>query len=412
MHAALFRPRAILLFLSCFSLVEVDFPFFSFLFFATDKKNLRQLAFFERAVWPFSEPSLVSTSMSARQSEDGLGLGGMLPDPAVLERMLSAAGLRVHGEASGMAASIAGAPNQPQNQNQHATTTSFAAALDSIVREEQEAAAASAAAAAAAAPQPLALPLPLPPQAAAPFRKVCRLCRLEQPLDSFYRVSTSRDGRDARCRTCDARKCAERRKRRRERRDEDSEGGGGSGDGRELPPLPPTEKLCRSCAVSKPAASFYVNRANCDGLCDTCRPCFNAAAAERKAVKVRLRRQAAAAAAGGATTEKQCRRCALLLPSRDFHRNAAAVDGLAAACKRCHGEVARERAERRSGSSGGDDSGPLSRECGRCCSTKPRSEFHGSSASADGLQSYCKACTADKAAERRMREAAKGGRRQ
>ena len=266
--------------------------------------------------------------MSARQSEDNLGLGGMLPDPAVLERMLSAAGLRVNG--AGAVQSMAGGnPNQPhQSQNNpHAGTattssnniTSFAAALESIVREEQEAAAAADAAAAnaallrAASEQQLrgggggggggggvaaaAPPLPLP------HFKACCLCKIEQPIDNFYRVVTSKDGRDARCRTCDAKKCAERRKRRRERQeleggDNNGDGDGdGDGDGRERQPPLPAEKLCRKCAASKPASSFYRNRASGDGLCDLCKPCFNGAAEARRDEKVRQRAKAAAAAA-------------------------------------------------------------------------------------------------------------------
>ena len=232
----------------CFSQSRLIFP----LSLAKEKnsshwRGLAAWAFFHAA-------SLVSIPMSARQSEDGLGLlGGMLPDPAVLERMLSAAGLRVNGAAGTAAATAAiaaaGNLNQPQNQYAAATaTTSFAAALESIAREEQEAAAAAEAATADAALLRAAseqqrraaagAAAAAPPQA--PLLKVCRLCRVEQPLDSFYRVSTSRDGRDARCRACDARKCAERRKWRREERheggpDSDSEGEGGGSDREALP---------------------------------------------------------------------------------------------------------------------------------------------------------------------------------
>ena len=413
----------------CFSQSRLIFP----LSLAKEKnsshwRGLAAWAFFHAA-------SLVSIPMSARQSEDGLGLlGGMLPDPAVLERMLSAAGLRVNGAAGTAAATAAiaaaGNLNEPQNQYAAATaTTSFAAALESIVREEQEATAAAEAATADAALLRAAseqqrraasgAAAAAPPQA--PLLKVCRLCRVEQPLDSFYRVSTSRDGRDARCRACDARKCAERRKRRREERheggpDSDSEGEGGA----------PTEKLCRKCGVLKPADSFYRNRASGDGLCDACKPCFNAAAGARRDEKVRRRREEAEAATATAG-KKQCRRCALPLPSGAFHRNSAAVDGLASCCKRCHAEAtrergrARERAERR-GSEGG--AGPPARPqrrrptpapappppdgakgCRRCGLRKPRSEFHASRAAADGLQGYCRACFTENAAERRRRNA-------
>lgn len=359
--------------------------------------------------------------MSARPSEDGLGR--MLPDPTVLERMLSAAGLRVNGNGGG-ATSIAatGTPNlQAQHPSQQHATTSFAAALESIVREELEAAAAAEAAAAdtalrrasgpAAAARPLSSsrsapqPQPQPP----PPRKRCRLCKAEQPLENFYRVSTAKDGRDARCRTCDARKCAERRKRRRERQ-EPAADQGGNGNGEPAAP-PPAEKLCKKCTLLKPAGSFYRNRASNDGLCDLCKPCFNAAAGARKDAKVRQRREEAAAAAlafstaAAATTttvlEKHCRRCALRLPARDFHRDAATADGLARSCKRCHGDQKRERAERTGRSEGDPDSGappqlpplpprpphspPEEKDCGRCGARRARGEFHASSAAADGL---------------------------
>ena len=245
--------------------------------------------------------------MSARQSEDGLGLGGMLPDPAVLERMLSAAGLRgtVNGGPSMETASAAGNPNNHQPQTQTQNQTSFAAALESIVREEQEAAAAAEAAAANAALLRAASEQQQQQQlrgggggggAAAPYLplfKACRVCRVEQPIDNFYRVVTSKDGRDARCRACDARQCAERRRRRRERQEREGNGGSGGGGGEEgeegdgggeEQQQLPAEKLCRRCAASKPASSFYRNRASGDGLCDLCKPCFNGAAEARKSV--------------------------------------------------------------------------------------------------------------------------------
>lgn len=85
------------------------------------------------------------------------------------------------------------------------------------------------------------------------------------------------------------------------------------------------------------------------------------------------------------------------------------LPGLAGACsslgcvraQQCYGQAANERAAGRT---------PVAtKECRRCKACKSAEEFYASKMTADGLQSYCKACYALAAQQRRARITAEGG---
>ena len=69
--------------------------------------------------------------------------------------------------------------------------------------------------------------------------------------------------------------------------------------------------------------------------------------------------------------------------------------------QQCYGQAANERAAGRTPAA--------TKECRRCKACKPAEEFYASKMTADGLQSYCKACYALAAQQRRARIAAEGG---
>jgi hypothetical protein len=69
--------------------------------------------------------------------------------------------------------------------------------------------------------------------------------------------------------------------------------------------------------------------------------------------------------------------------------------------QQCYGQAATERAAGRVPAA--------DKECRRCKVSKPAADFYASKMTADGLQSYCKACYALAAQQRRMRIAEAGG---
>lgn len=69
--------------------------------------------------------------------------------------------------------------------------------------------------------------------------------------------------------------------------------------------------------------------------------------------------------------------------------------------QQCYGQAANERAAGRTPAA--------TKECRRCKACKPADDFYASKMTADGLQSYCKACYALAAQQRRARIAAEGG---
>ena len=84
-------------------------------------------------------------------------------------------------------------------------------------------------------------------------------------------------------------------------------------------------KICRRCGTNKPAADFYRNKTNGDGLYNNCKACFSHDAANRRDRLPPLEERTAAA--------KECRRCKETKPAAEFYKNKHMSDGLYTHCK-------------------------------------------------------------------------------
>ncbi len=84
-------------------------------------------------------------------------------------------------------------------------------------------------------------------------------------------------------------------------------------------------KVCRRCNENKPAAEYYRNKTNADGLYNNCKACFSNDAANRRDRLPPLEERTAVA--------KQCRRCLETKPAGEFYKNKHMQDGLYTHCK-------------------------------------------------------------------------------
>ena len=84
-------------------------------------------------------------------------------------------------------------------------------------------------------------------------------------------------------------------------------------------------KACRRCGLNKPAADFYRNKTNGDGLYNNCKICFSHDAASRRERLPPLEERTA--------TAKKCRRCKETKPASEFYKNKHMSDGLYTHCK-------------------------------------------------------------------------------
>ena len=84
-------------------------------------------------------------------------------------------------------------------------------------------------------------------------------------------------------------------------------------------------KVCRRCGTNKPAADFYRNKTNSDGLYNNCKSCFSQDAQHRRERLPPLEERTASA--------KECRRCKETKPASEFYKNKHMSDGLYTHCK-------------------------------------------------------------------------------
>lgn len=89
-------------------------------------------------------------------------------------------------------------------------------------------------------------------------------------------------------------------------------------------------------------------------------------------------------------TTKFCPKCRVIKPTSEFNKNAGRSDGLGSWCRICTAERARNWV--RMNRDGYDPEKFPSKLCRKCGTTKDREEFHVSFGSKDGLYLYCKAC--------------------
>lgn len=101
---------------------------------------------------------------------------------------------------------------------------------------------------------------------------------------------------------------------------------------------------------------------------------------------------------------KKCSRCKRALPGEAFAGNRSMRDGLQAYCRECSAEYYRQRQEARGRTVREKHKVPLGhKRCPRCGEIKSRSEWTRNSSAADGLTTYCKTCRAVEGRARHLR---------
>lgn len=94
---------------------------------------------------------------------------------------------------------------------------------------------------------------------------------------------------------------------------------------------------------------------------------------------------------------KRCTRCKEALPVDSFYASTRSKDGLQAACKRCQEHYRRKRvaSKRLALLAALPPDHHERKRCPKCDQVKSRSEYHKNRSTADGLQGYCKPCSAE-----------------
>ncbi|MFJ2293181.1 endonuclease VII domain-containing protein [Streptomyces sp. NPDC087894] len=94
---------------------------------------------------------------------------------------------------------------------------------------------------------------------------------------------------------------------------------------------------------------------------------------------------------------KKCSRCRKALPTESFASNRAMRDGLQAYCRECSAEYYRQRQEARGRSV--RVKVPVQRghkRCPQCGEVKPHDQWERNKSSSDGWSSYCRPCRAER----------------
>ncbi|WP_406461619.1 endonuclease VII domain-containing protein [Streptomyces sp. NBC_01622] len=92
-----------------------------------------------------------------------------------------------------------------------------------------------------------------------------------------------------------------------------------------------------------------------------------------------------------------CPRCSRILPRAAFAKNKAMRDGLQAYCRECSAEYYRRRQEAKGKTVRAKVPVPRGhKRCPRCGEIKAHSEWEPNATTSDGYASYCKACRADR----------------
>ncbi|MFH8444155.1 endonuclease VII domain-containing protein [Streptomyces sp. NPDC018026] len=98
-----------------------------------------------------------------------------------------------------------------------------------------------------------------------------------------------------------------------------------------------------------------------------------------------------------ASASKRCSRCERHLPRAAFASNKSVVDGLQAYCRECSAEYYRQRQEAKGKKVREKVSVPQGhKRCPQCREVKPHSEWERNKSASDGWASYCRACRAQR----------------
>ena len=143
-----------------------------------------------------------------------------------------------------------------------------------------------------------------------PTIKKCSKCGKVKILDEFSKKSSSKDGKDSRCKSCRKEYYAQQKTILQR-------------DGYKVI----TEKKCSVCGEVKPADEFYKDARSKDGKRSQCKSCEKEHNAQRTAI---LQRDGYKV-----ITEKKCSKCGEVKPADEFGKNPNSKDGKRSWCKSC-----------------------------------------------------------------------------
>ncbi|HUW18376.1 MAG TPA: hypothetical protein VMW16_03660 [Sedimentisphaerales bacterium] len=133
-------------------------------------------------------------------------------------------------------------------------------------------------------------------------------------------------------------------------------------------------KVCGKCHQAKPLEEFSKNATQSHGreiYCKLCRRVYRQHQKARQKVHVK---------------EKRCGKCREVKGRERFSKDASTRDGLRSQCKECASLSHRHWAAHQAVNA------PTEKRCRKCGIVKPREEFHRDPKHLDGLRSYCIQC--------------------
>ncbi|MFF7563466.1 endonuclease VII domain-containing protein [Streptomyces pseudovenezuelae] len=97
------------------------------------------------------------------------------------------------------------------------------------------------------------------------------------------------------------------------------------------------------------------------------------------------------------SASRRCSKCKQYLPTTAFASNKAMADGLQAYCRECSAEYYRQRQEAKGKKVREKVSVPAGhKRCPQCGDVKPHGEWERNKSSSDGWASYCRTCRAER----------------
>lgn len=106
----------------------------------------------------------------------------------------------------------------------------------------------------------------------------------------------------------------------------------------------------------------------------------------------------------GSGGRKGCSRCKQTLPTDAFSSNKSTRDGLQAYCRECSAEYYRQRQAAKGRTVRENVPVPRgSKRCPRCREVKPHDQWERNKSSSDGWASYCRPCRAERNQESRLK---------
>lgn len=220
--------------------------------------------------------------------------------------------------------------------------------------------------------------------------KLCSKCKLTKAATEFPWLKDRRRGRGAHCNEC--RSQVESRAAREGSIDDAAPE---SEPSLYLPTV--MEKRCAQCSQIKPAAAFRRTRNKTDHLQNRCKDCERVLGrgAKRDPTAPRMVQ----------ITHKLCIRCSVEKPADDFFTSKTSLDGLLTYCKACQKALSqasrKKRTEARKQGVQPEPEAtrsdvPATKQCKLCGEEKASDQYYKSSNNADGLYTYCKACSTQK----------------